>query len=363
MNEIFRNADELSKDSLVDLTEKAYRSVYINKGFYEIVFRQFDKLPLSPENQQKILSATVNNREVKKYPLPLSFRKFFLKILLKQVESSGYEVSGELLIAYSHALSESSTNDSLWFHCYFINDIDVITIQENRNLVIKSTTGLRTWEAAKYLSEWCIENSHLLKNRRILELGSGTGLLGIILCKLIEPSSFIFTDKSLDVLRLISSNLQVNLLSAKASIPLESNEAVYDNDLLPCNDLQTGNLHCSSCEISVCHLDWENFSNQQIVNWSPDILVAADVVYDPSMVPHLVHIVHAFLSNGTQCAYIACTVRNSDTHLGFLKHLESHGLEKEDLLGPEKLKLFYDNTSCFKIYKISLLNASCYSII
>lgn len=47
--------------------------------------------------------------------------------------------------------------------------------------------------------------------RKILELGSGIGLLGIAITKLCQPKKYLFSDKSLDVLDVLTKNIEINL--------------------------------------------------------------------------------------------------------------------------------------------------------
>lgn len=42
---------------------------------------------------------------------------------------------------------------------------DAVSLAENVALISQGTTGLVTWEAALYLSEWALENTHIFKNK------------------------------------------------------------------------------------------------------------------------------------------------------------------------------------------------------
>ncbi|EGO31080.1 hypothetical protein SERLADRAFT_455705, partial [Serpula lacrymans var. lacrymans S7.9] len=54
------------------------------------------------------------------------------------------------------------------------------TLLESQTTIEGGTTGLRTWRASLVLSQYLISCPTLVKNKVVLELGCGTGFLGII---------------------------------------------------------------------------------------------------------------------------------------------------------------------------------------
>ena len=78
-------------------------------------------------------------------------------------------------------------------------------------------------------------------------------------------------------------------------------------------------------DISVAKIAWFFDLNRNLVllvNCFPKhALFFSDVVFDPSIVPSLVRTILKFLANDQCVAYIACTVRNSNTYIAFLKEL------------------------------------------
>lgn len=59
--------------------------------------------------------------------------------------------------------------------------------------------------------EWCSENAHLFRNKNVLELGSGLGLMGLAVIKLCKPASYTFTDLPTTVLKTLAENVKINL--------------------------------------------------------------------------------------------------------------------------------------------------------
>jgi hypothetical protein len=109
-----------------------------------------------------------------------------------------------------------------------------VTLFESRTTIENGTTGLRTWRASFVLAQFLIQNPsmacvtnffavftsyHLavLVNKSVLELGSGTGFLGLIVADIQishggvtgRPILYL-TDVNEDVLRQCSENTQLS---------------------------------------------------------------------------------------------------------------------------------------------------------
>ena len=110
--------------------------------------------------------------------------------------------------------------------------------------------------------------------------GSGSGISGIFLLKKFPLTGrYTFTDVHPKVLDNLKTNLTMN------------------TELQP-----------SSYEVSF--LDWEGASPP--ANLRPDIVVGADIVFDPSLVPALVATIKALLARKNGKAYICSTKRDVD---------------------------------------------------
>ena len=139
---------------------------------------------------------------------------------------------------------------------------------------------------------------------KILELGSGTGFLGISLLRLglVHPGRrFIFTDGHDRVLEALRHNCEVNL------------------DGSPCE---------------VVNLDWAGFRGDEDF--------ASDVVYDPSVVGPLARTVEILLKKcGAKDAraLVASTIRNPLTLELFEQELEGRDLEVEELEAGEGIRM------------------------
>lgn len=110
-----------------------------------------------------------------------------------------------------------------------------ITVLEARTVIASSgSTGLRTWEAALHLSVYlCSPGARdLVKHKRVLEVGAGTGLLSLLCTKYLEASHVLSTDGSDEVVEAINENLFINRLDTHPGIQARSFRwgAILDED-------------------------------------------------------------------------------------------------------------------------------------
>jgi tRNA1(Val) A37 N6-methylase TrmN6 len=83
-----------------------------------------------------------------------------------------------------------------------------------------------------------------LFNRRVIELGAGSGLAGMCISKLFTPSEYVFTDHHEDVLQKLQDNLKLNKLEENPSL-------------------------------KVAKLDWTDVAERDLALWSPDVALAS----------------------------------------------------------------------------------------
>ena len=134
-------------------------------------------------------------------------------------------------------------------------------------------------------------------------------------------SHYTFPDCHLKVLDNLRLNVTNNLL--------DSGEMMRDDT--ECLEMRTGD-HTG---VKVTHLDWVTFSERPgDKDVTADVILGADIVFDPDLIPSLVTTIRILLSRSDQgLAVIACCVRNQDTFDVFEKSLSDQGLEfTKDLL-------------------------------
>ncbi|KZT08561.1 uncharacterized protein LAESUDRAFT_648541 [Laetiporus sulphureus 93-53] len=189
------------------------------------------------------------------------------------------------------------------------------TLMESRTLIESGTTGLKTWTAALVLAHYLTEHPELIRKKRILELGSGVGFLGIVIATLQLHSCDNEVSGTRDALFLTDVNDAVL-------------RRCQENVRLPCN---RSSQHAS---VGFRSLDWTDAMDSAtrpavlsalLCDMDPDVIVGADVVYDPDIIAPLVCTLSTALESGKltgsggAVAYIALTVRNEETLALFLE--------------------------------------------
>ncbi|KAH9837356.1 putative methyltransferase-domain-containing protein [Rhodofomes roseus] len=200
------------------------------------------------------------------------------------------------------------------------------TLLESRTLVERGTTGLTTWTASISLAEFLFKHSELVQGKRVLELGCGAGFLGIVVATL-QQRCGIARAKEHGRPSLWLTDVDSNVLSR-----------CQDNIQLPCN--------ASSChpDVHCAKLNWMDANNpaarpsleSTICTVNADVIIGADIVFDPAIIPALVDTMSLIMHSGQSksgkhiIAYIALTVRNEETLSRFV-HTSEHSLELLDI--------------------------------
>jgi predicted nicotinamide N-methyase len=91
-----------------------------------------------------------------------------------------------------------------------------LTLLERRHLISGSlTTGFRTWEAALHLGSYLLSPAgrRLIEGKSVLELGAGTGFLGMLAAKHLGAKHVTTTDGDEGVVKALLENMQLNGLN------------------------------------------------------------------------------------------------------------------------------------------------------
>ncbi|CAK1545265.1 unnamed protein product [Leptosia nina] len=264
------------------------------QGCHQFHLEDSEVEALSWSEQEKLLNLTINSTLIKKFPVSYDFCRLYLKNLLKYFES--LQEVHESIYEYLCFIMNNKQKDSTCYKHYVIDEdlTNIITIKESRNMVINGTTGMKTWEAALFLTDWILSNKLLFKNKIILELGSGVGFTGITINKHCDISSIDFTDCHVDVINTIQENIEINFPDSQR----------YEKD-----DVIVYEVDNKMMRVSM--LDWNKEVN---IGIDPDIIIGADIIYDPCILDPLCKVLNSFfMKNKNVCAYIACVIRNEET--------------------------------------------------
>ncbi|MCJ1409024.1 hypothetical protein MMC19_003101 [Ptychographa xylographoides] len=166
----------------------------------------------------------------------------------------------------------------------------IITLEARALLASSGTTGLRTWEAALRLATFLSieEGTQLVKNKNIIELGAGTGLLSILCTKYLGSKFVLATDGSGEVVDDMATNVFINGLE--------------DSDKLETAGLAWGHALVDGVE--------QRFDGDRKL----DIILGADLTYDQGSIMPLVSTIQDLFTMYPEAkAIISATVRNDET--------------------------------------------------
>ena len=199
---------------------------------------------------------------------------------------------------------------------YELPNDEFIHIRCSESLISDGTTGYSLWEASVALLATLamIDNEYTpyFSNKRVLELGSGTGLGGLAIAALANPQNIILSD----VTQVHDAYTHPNtLLNPLLSSKLDS-KVLYWNDLA---------------------LEAEEHASQY------DTVIGCDLVYDPEVCALLFPALKALLnaeSSTITSVILFCTLRNPKTFNDFVSDLQ-----KEKNLSVAVKGLSYDPTN------------------
>ncbi|KAL5416628.1 hypothetical protein PMIN04_008065 [Paraphaeosphaeria minitans] len=216
-------------------------------------------------------------------------------------------------------------------------DDNSVTLLESRSVISSSgTTGLRTWEAALLLGQFLSseDGSRMIREKRVFELGAGTGMLSILCAKHLDASGVVSTDGDEAVVDAIKTNVFLNEVdSSRTTVKTAA--------------LRWGRpLHGST------------FSEDYGMD-VPEVLLGADVTYDSTSIPALVSSMRDFFDlNAALQVLVAATIRNEKTFETFLKACRRNRfrLQQMDFAAQaESLQdgPFYPTSTAIQIWRIT----------
>lgn len=271
---------------------------------------------MSEKTQNCFFNATVGYSENQKYPVRAQYQSAVLKHIIGYIEGRGVEVIPEIYEGYLK-VSPGSERAFLHFFCP-----GWIRIKEANSVISKGTTGLSTWPAARVLAEYCVKNRGLFTGKTVLELGCGTGLVGLAVLKTAQPVAYVFSDCHASVLNLAQDNARLNGLGS----------------------------------YRVINLPWEEASPEILEEI--DVILGADVVYDQTAIPGLVSVLRESNQNRYVRVIIACAVRNSETFGAFEDCVKGSGGELRDLEVPVGETFFAFADVPLRIFEIHFTNGA-----
>ncbi|KAF8323246.1 hypothetical protein DL93DRAFT_669277 [Clavulina sp. PMI_390] len=287
------------------------------------------RLPHDLENYQPALvESLLEDPHFSSFPPAPDFQRQFWRHVVTVIESKGVEVDERIYDRYLSLLSSPTslirpnifTNEppAPSFLTYFYatpsspSTPEKVTLLESRTTIEAGTTGMRTWKASLMLAEWLIAHPETVQGKHVLELGAGIGFLGILISKLqggVAHSSVTMSDVDENVLERNRHNVE-----------------------LPPNVVEQ--------PARVIQLDWFDSLDQDTsltlqLNPPPDLIIGADIVFDPSLIEPLVETLWV-LSKRPQGAVgpsitIALSVRRESTIAEFVDTSKRRGFAVDEI--------------------------------
>ncbi|CAJ1940180.1 unnamed protein product [Cylindrotheca closterium] len=175
-----------------------------------------------------------------------------------------------------------------------LTPMDMVDLSWGRN----DATGHCIWTGARFFLDILIPAlGQLFIDRSILELGSGTGLVGIAIAKLFQLKELILTDASESALELCRYNCALN----EGSIIIGVEELTWGESLLTCNDEQSSTLRTFDTVLATDVL-------YDIAAWEPLLVTASKSLNANNGVFLVSHVPRAALPDG-------CVAESLESHL------------------------------------------------
>ncbi|KAL2345722.1 hypothetical protein Fmac_007007 [Flemingia macrophylla] len=331
----------------------------------------------------------------------------FLKKLITQVEFDRGCVLDHLYELYAHYMTSSKDDclgkrdarickrisflfpdDCSELQSCSLSRVLEFSLQCSLNM-LEGDTGCSIWPSSLFLSELILSHPELFSHKSCFEIGSGVGLVGLCLAH-VKASKVILSDGDLSTLVNMKFNLELNHLNVEADLPLRNK----DPSMVKC-----------------LYLPWESASESELQDIMPDVVLGADVIYDPVCLPHLVRVLAILLNQMNFCrqrascdgpssniehengehdhidaieiadgrckviyndsskclrkeapvAYIACVIRNIETFSCFLSLGEQanlHFVDLTDSLKPVNLLCYMQsyNQASVRLLRITFIN-------
>ena len=236
----------------------------------------------------------------------------------------------------------------------------------SRELVLRveprhNEVGLRMWEAGYLLTEYIVINPALVRGKRVVELGAGLGLTGMAAAACCGASHTTLTDCARSVLDNLEDALEMNGLSpgknrqpqcaAQTEIDRASSSKTAEAEAVDGEGgAEGGGVAGGGAEghhprppppearVDVMALNWLDGGTAACTALGIDseggkdlVILAADVMYDPDLVPDLLNVIQQLLACALQhgaasVAYLAATRRNEATLGIFFNEVKSRPL-------------------------------------
>ncbi|PWN23911.1 hypothetical protein BCV69DRAFT_13639 [Microstroma glucosiphilum] len=224
-------------------------------------------------------------------------------------------------------------------HKDLISGWDQVHLYESSALVGAGTTALKTWEASLRLASHvlCNKSEFTAPGARVLELGSGTGLLSVVVAAVQREAGkggrLCATDLPSIVRGKLKKTFEHN--DVTTSTTADTDVQLLDLDWVELeHEVKEGKSQDDPSSAS----NGQASPTQALAAFAPNLILGADIIFDPSIISPLVTTIKCALEAGaaksrapSPQALVASTVRNVSTYSRFLALLDAAGLVSEEV--------------------------------
>ena len=257
------------------------------------------------------------------------YRQRVLKPIVAALQKDrSIELSESLIELYMEGLSltadgsAAAASASAWSCLTFdLREGTTLRLRTRETVGGGAETGCVLWDAARALSAWLLEGGSAvpsLSGLQVIELGAGPGLVGlcVALCSEARLSLTDVVPETLD-------NLRHN--AALLPAPAASRVDVRTLDWLEVEASEASGGQSVPGSEAV-----EQQDSASDLALSPDLIVAADVVYEPSLVPPLIATIRTLLCRRPGARALVAAERRGEAWGIFLQALRAAGLASTD---------------------------------
>lgn len=194
------------------------------------------------KEQDRFADLIISCRE--KFPPSERYLKALIRHYINQVEEDGGLVASDNLveIVFQASLSKDMfpNPDESSYLSFFIptgspaSDASGCKLLRIRQFPYHNDVALRLWEAGACLAEYFLENKSRASQKRIMELGAGVGLTGLVLAGCCDAARVHLTDYTDASLLNLEHNIVVNKewLSASGESPIITQVSLASSETL-----------------------------------------------------------------------------------------------------------------------------------
>lgn len=183
-------------------------------------------------------------------------------------------------------------------------------------------TGLNVWDGAMLLTRYIEKVPNIVKNKKVIELGSGCGVVGIA-AAICGCKQIVMTDLSY-ALPLMRTNV-------------DSNKSAWKDNVI---------VSCKECDwFKPPHVDELLLDQKSCKSNYPDVILVADCVWISSLIAPLLHTLKQYTNESTE-VFITYQQRGREAHDMFMEGVHEHfdvvdvdTLEEAGLVKPDVFHL------------------------